>query len=91
MPARDISAVIERWTMIRRRDHEHDHGSLIAPGAPVPEPDEQLEVFEVVPIESVMRALRQHAEMGKDYRAHPEALLPAVVYFERLITGDMES
>lgn len=43
--------------MIRRRDWPHDHGSLIAPGAPVPEPYEDLEVFEVVPLAAVRQLL----------------------------------
>lgn len=38
-----------RWTIIRRRDWPHDHGSLIAHNAPIPEPDDKLEVIEVVP------------------------------------------
>lgn len=43
-----MSRDTERWTMIRRRDWEHDHGHLMPPGAPVPTPDDQLEVFDVV-------------------------------------------
>lgn len=45
--------VIERWTMFRRRDWEHDHGSLVPHNAPAPEPDEQLEVFDVVRADKV--------------------------------------
>lgn len=52
MTERPISAD-ERWTMFRRRDWEHDHGSLVAHGAPAPVPDEQLEVFDVVRADSV--------------------------------------
>lgn len=43
----------ERWTMFRRLDWEHDHGSLVAHGAPAPVPYEQLEVFDVVRADSV--------------------------------------
>lgn len=52
---------MEHWTMIRRRDHGHDHGSLVAHDAPVPEPDEDLEVFEVVPLNAVRDVLRDAA------------------------------
>lgn len=48
----------ERWTMSRRRDWPHDHGSLVEHGAPAPEPDDLLDVFEVVPLRAVRDVIR---------------------------------
>ena len=51
----------ERWTIIRRNDWAHDNGYLLPPSLEPPDPDEHLEVIEVVPA-SALDDLRGVAE-----------------------------
>jgi hypothetical protein len=47
-----------RWTILHRRDWGHKHDHLVRAGAPVPEPDEDLEVIAAVALADVVEALR---------------------------------
>jgi hypothetical protein len=47
-----------RWTILHRRDWGHKHDHLVRAGAPVPEPDEDLEVITAVALDDVVEALR---------------------------------
>jgi hypothetical protein len=56
----------ERWTMIRRRDWPKHQGSLVPRGAPVPEPDEELEVFELARVSAPKADEREPSEQNAD-------------------------
>lgn len=74
---------MKRWTMMRRLDHPHDHGSLVARGGPVPEPDEQLDVFDVVALRDVRDVIGAAAAVCAG-TGHPGDLLISVAMFQVL-------
>jgi hypothetical protein len=65
MPVSEPSSV-DRWTVIRRRDWPGDGGAtIIKPGAPVPEPDDDLEVIEVVPVAEIERLREEYGRVDR--------------------------
>lgn len=71
----------ERWMIMLRHDWPYDHGWLIPHNAPVPEPDEQLEIFEVMRVSEVehLRHAMQDADKMSDDPITIRAILRAAL------------
>lgn len=52
-----MTVIEHTWRILHRTDLGHRHDSLIPEGAPIPEPDAELRVIEVVPAEQLRGAV----------------------------------
>jgi hypothetical protein len=54
-----MSVIAHTWRILHRTDLGHRHDSLIPEGAPIPAPDAELRVIEVVPAEQLRGAVEE--------------------------------
>jgi hypothetical protein len=57
------------WRILHRTDLGHRHDWLIPEGAPIPEPDAELRVIEVVPADQLAGAVDRLALVERELRA----------------------